>query len=113
MTFFTLGAKWPGRGARGLAGSIFTVGAAGAAMPSCCRSWLRAIAPTPTPHWPKKWRRVEDFRFEISDCRFKSSLVISHLSFVEGIILRTNSHAEARRRREIIIRRSLRLCAFA
>src|SRR5688572_5373115 len=68
MTFFTFGAKCPARGASGFAGSSFTDGAgAGAATPSCASNWLRAIAPTPTPHWPKKCRRVADFRLEISE----------------------------------------------
>src|SRR5262245_46877432 len=51
-------------------------------MPSRCRSALRAIAPTPTPHWPKKWRRVWDFRLQISDFRFWSSVVIVPLILV-------------------------------
>ncbi len=74
MTFLALGGKCGGRGASGWAGSIFTLfledGAA--ARPSSASRQLRAIAPTPTPHWPKKWRRVAeriaDWGLRIADC---------------------------------------------
>src|SRR6476620_9849882 len=78
MTFLTLGSKCGWRGESGLAGSSLT---GLAAMPSCCRSALSAMAPTPTPHWPKKWRRVCDLRWQISDFRFRSSLAIGKLLF--------------------------------
>src|SRR5947208_17156160 len=74
MTFLTLGAKWPGRGLNGLAGSNLMVGA-GAATPSRAKSSLSAIAPRPTPHCPKKWRRVCDFRLQISDIWLESSCI--------------------------------------
>src|SRR5690349_25032579 len=79
MTFLAFGWKCPPRGANGFAGSILTVGGEGAfaPTPSAASSALRAIAPTPTPHWPKKWRRVEDFRFSISDLGLSGITIFS------------------------------------
>src|SRR3954471_19245811 len=74
MTFLTFGAKWPGRGASGLAGSrdcrlrIADCGFGGAATPSRDSNSLSAIAPMPTPHWPKKCRRVCDCKLRIANC---------------------------------------------